>query len=179
LVLRLRVSSLPGRRGRVRRGGYLTRREAVAARDALLNDSGGTGATVEAWTVATWLRYWLTTRTSIRPSTLRSPLGSTNCFPHLQRIDAGEALPVELLAEDLQHYATQLRRHVTGSARQVLTIASGAASAAPTPAGQIAGGVLAVLASLVHGPRQRKPITLFRIDKTEPPTASLPAGQAV
>jgi hypothetical protein len=100
-------------------------------------------------------------------------------FDDLQRIDAGEALPVELLAEDLQHYAAQLRRHVTGSAGQVLTIASGAASAAPTPAGQIAGGVLAVLASLVHGPRQRKPITLFRIDKTEPPTASLPAGQAV
>ncbi|RZU76321.1 hypothetical protein EV384_4961 [Micromonospora kangleipakensis] len=89
---------------------------------------------------------------------------------------AGEALFVELLAEDLQHHATQLRRRVTGSARQVLSIASGAASAAPTPAGQIAGGVLAVLASLVHGPRQRKPITLFRINKTEPPTAFLPAG---
>jgi integrase len=86
------VSSLPGRRARVRRGGYLTRREAVAARDALLNDSVGTGATVEAWTVATWLRYWLTTRTSIRPSTLRSYTEHVDrhLIPHLGRIRLGE-----------------------------------------------------------------------------------------
>jgi integrase len=61
---------LPGRRERVRRGGYLTRREAVAARDALLGD--GNTATAEGWTVERWLRYGLTTRTGIRPTTLRS-----------------------------------------------------------------------------------------------------------
>ena len=65
------VPVLPGRRERERRGGYVTRREAVAARDALLGD-GSEQATAEGWTVARWLRYWLTTRTRIRPTTLRS-----------------------------------------------------------------------------------------------------------
>jgi integrase len=64
------VPVLPGRRERLRRGGYPTRREAVAARDALCGD--GTTATADGWTVTRWLRYWLTTRTKIRPTTLRS-----------------------------------------------------------------------------------------------------------
>src|SRR3954471_6683356 len=64
------VPVLPGRRERLRRGGYPTRREAIAARDALLG--GGDTATAEGWTVQRWLRYWLTTRTKIRPTTLRS-----------------------------------------------------------------------------------------------------------
>ena len=64
------VPVLPGRRARLRRGGYPTRREAIAARDALLGD--GDTATAEGWTVQRWLRYWLTTRTKIRPTTLRS-----------------------------------------------------------------------------------------------------------
>lgn len=57
------VPVLPGRRERLRRGGYLTRREAIAARDALLGD--GDTATAEGWTMQRWLRYWLTTRSSI------------------------------------------------------------------------------------------------------------------
>jgi hypothetical protein len=65
------VATLSGRRERVRRDGYATRRGAETARDELLNRSL-TGRTAEVWTVARWLRYWLTTRTSIRPSTLRS-----------------------------------------------------------------------------------------------------------
>jgi hypothetical protein len=65
------VATVQGLRERVRRGGYLTRRDAIAARDALLNRSDDDRG-VEAWTVGRWLRYWLTTRTSIRPSTLRS-----------------------------------------------------------------------------------------------------------
>src|SRR5512132_3933393 len=65
------VATVRGRRERVRRGGYLTRRDALAARDALLNHTDkDRGA--DAWTMARWLRYWLTTRTSIRPSTLHS-----------------------------------------------------------------------------------------------------------
>ena len=85
------VTAVPGRRGRVRRGGYLTRRDAVVARDVLL-DRGGEDATVEAWTVARWLRYWLTTRTSIRPSTLRSYTEHVqrHLIPHLGRIRLGE-----------------------------------------------------------------------------------------
>ncbi len=84
------VAALPGRRGRVRRGGYLTRRDALAARDALLGD--GPTATVEAWTVARWLRYWLTTRTSIRPTTLRSYTEHVerHLIPHLGRVPFGE-----------------------------------------------------------------------------------------
>jgi hypothetical protein len=62
------VPVLPGRRERLRRGGYPTRREAIAARDVLLGD--GETATAEGWTVQRWLRYWLTTRTKIRPTTL-------------------------------------------------------------------------------------------------------------
>jgi len=46
----------------------LTVPDAVAARDVILGrgDASGHVATVEAWTVGRWLRYWLTTRTSIR-----------------------------------------------------------------------------------------------------------------
>ena len=65
------VPSPTGRRERIRRGGYATRRDAAAARDAILDRSSGVGA-VETWTVARWLRYWLSTRTSLRPTTLRS-----------------------------------------------------------------------------------------------------------
>jgi hypothetical protein len=61
------VPVLPGRREWLRRGGYPTRREAVVARDALLGD--GDTATAEGWTVERWLRYWLTTRTRVRPTT--------------------------------------------------------------------------------------------------------------
>ena len=84
------VPVLPGKRERVRRGGYLTRREAVAARDALLGD--GNTATAEGWTVERWLRYWLTTRTRIRPTTLRSYQVhvENHLIPHLGRIRLSE-----------------------------------------------------------------------------------------
>jgi hypothetical protein len=80
-----------GRRERVRRGGYLTRRDAAAARDALLHRSAEDRG-VEAWTVGRWLRYWLTTRTSIRPSTLRSYTEHVerHLIPHLGRVRPGE-----------------------------------------------------------------------------------------
>jgi hypothetical protein len=85
------VATVRGRRERVRRGGYLTRRDAVAARDVLLNRSAEDRG-VDAWTVGRWLRYWLTTRTSIRPSTLRSYTEHVelHLIPHLGRIRLGE-----------------------------------------------------------------------------------------
>jgi len=85
------VATVRGRRERVRRGGYLTRRDAVAARDALLNRSAEDRG-VDAWTVGRWLRYWLTTRTSIRPSTLRSYTEHVelHLIPHLGRVRLGE-----------------------------------------------------------------------------------------
>jgi Phage integrase, N-terminal SAM-like domain len=83
------VPTVRGRRERVRRGGYLTRRDAVVARDGSTpsEDHG-----VDAWTVGRWLRYWLTTRTSIRPSTLRSYTEHVelHLIPHLGRIRLGE-----------------------------------------------------------------------------------------
>ncbi len=84
------VASVRGRRERVRRGGYLTRRDALAARDALLNPSEDHNA--DARTVGRWLRYWLTTRTSIRPSTLRSYTEHVelHLIPHLGRVRRGE-----------------------------------------------------------------------------------------
>jgi integrase len=48
----------------------------------------GDTATAEGWTVARWLRYWLTTRTTIRPTTLRSydVHAERHLIPHLGRI---------------------------------------------------------------------------------------------
>ncbi len=65
------VATMFGRRERVRRGGYATRRDAETARDELLERSRAE-RTTQIWTVARWLRRWLSTRSSIRPSTLRS-----------------------------------------------------------------------------------------------------------
>ena len=76
------VPVLPGRRERLRRGGYPTRREAIAARDALLGD--GDAATAEGWT----MQRWLTTRTRIQPTTLRSyeVHVERHLIPHLGRV---------------------------------------------------------------------------------------------
>jgi integrase len=81
---------LPGRRERLRRGGYPTRREPIAARDTLLGD--GDTATAEGWTMQRWLRYWLTTRTKIRPTILRSYQVHVerHLIPHLGRIRLSE-----------------------------------------------------------------------------------------
>jgi hypothetical protein len=65
------VSTLAGRRERARRGGFPTKSAATAARNALLSRSREESTTV-LWAVGKWLRFWLSTRTSIRPSTLRS-----------------------------------------------------------------------------------------------------------
>jgi hypothetical protein len=54
------VTTMFGRRERVRRGGYGTRRAAEAARDELLEHSRAERTTA-TWTVARWLRYWLST----------------------------------------------------------------------------------------------------------------------
>ncbi len=85
------VTTLSGRRERVRRGGFATRRDAEAARDKMLARSceESTGA---VWTVERWLRYWVTTRTSIRPSTLRSYAEhvDNHLVPYLGRIRLGE-----------------------------------------------------------------------------------------
>ncbi|HEY3034212.1 MAG TPA: tyrosine-type recombinase/integrase, partial [Streptosporangiaceae bacterium] len=85
------VARFQGRRERIRRGGYPTRREALAARDALLRP-GLDGGTTQGWTVARWLRFWLISRTSIRPSTLRSYHHHVDAhlIPHLGRLQLDE-----------------------------------------------------------------------------------------
>jgi len=85
------VSTIFGRRERVRRGGYATRHAAELARDELLERSRAERTTA-TWTVARWLRYWLSTRTSIRPSTIRSYTEHVerHLIPHLGRIRLGE-----------------------------------------------------------------------------------------
>jgi integrase len=85
------VTTIFGRRERVRRGGYGTRREAEAARDELLERSRAE-RTSATWTVARWLRYWLSTRTRIRPSTLRSYTEHVDrhLIPHIGRTRLGE-----------------------------------------------------------------------------------------
>jgi integrase len=85
------VTTMFGGRERVRRVGYPTRQAAEAARDELLERSRAE-RTTQTWTVAQWLRYWLSTRTNIRPSTLRSytePV-ERHLIPHLGRIRPGE-----------------------------------------------------------------------------------------
>jgi hypothetical protein len=61
-------TNLLGQRERARRGGYPSQSAARQARDEFL---AGTAAdrTAEGWTVERWLRHWLDSRTSIRPTT--------------------------------------------------------------------------------------------------------------
>jgi len=65
---RCSATNLLGRRERARRGGYPSQAAARRAGDAWLS---GTAAdrTAEGWTVERWLRHWLDTHTSIRPTT--------------------------------------------------------------------------------------------------------------
>lgn len=57
-----------GRVDRVRRGGFASEQDARQARDTLLEMSREE-CTGQNWTVARWLRYWLSTRTRIRATT--------------------------------------------------------------------------------------------------------------
>jgi hypothetical protein len=59
---------LLGRSERVRRGGYPSQAAARRARDEWLATTGA-DRTARWWTVERWLRYWLSTRTAIRPTT--------------------------------------------------------------------------------------------------------------
>lgn len=65
----VQVTTVGGRKARYRRGGFATRDTAAAARHAIL-DGPADEAAAGAWTVARWLRYWLTqAEPHLRPST--------------------------------------------------------------------------------------------------------------
>jgi Phage integrase, N-terminal SAM-like domain len=91
VYLKRQLSTVAGRRERARRGGFPTKAAAVQARKALLSRSAEESTTV-LWTVAKWLRYWLPTRTSIRPSTLRSYTEHVDnvLIPHLGSVRLGK-----------------------------------------------------------------------------------------
>ena len=65
-----RVPELAGGSRQVRRGGFRSAATARAARAELLGQPPQLRA-AGTWTLAQWLRQWLTTRTSIRPTTRR------------------------------------------------------------------------------------------------------------
>ncbi len=60
--------NLMGHREQLRRGGYRTEVAARRARDEVLGRSREE-QTSRSWTVAQWLRYWLSTLVGIRPTT--------------------------------------------------------------------------------------------------------------
>jgi integrase len=68
-----------GRAERLRRGGYPSRAAALRAREEWLTQSEE-ARTGRAWTVQRWLRYWLSTRVSIRPTTRLSHQGYIEQF---------------------------------------------------------------------------------------------------
>jgi hypothetical protein len=63
------ATNLLGRPERVRRGGFASQPAARRARDAWLASTEA-DRTAQGWTVERWLRYWLSTRTRLRPTTL-------------------------------------------------------------------------------------------------------------
>ena len=93
------ATNLMGRRERVRRGGYPSRAAARHARDEALNrsrqDQSG-----HAWTVERWLRYWLSTRVGIRPTTRLSHTQYIERFliPHVGKIRLTELTARQLTA---------------------------------------------------------------------------------
>jgi hypothetical protein len=76
-----------GRAERIRRGGYPSQAAARRARDEWLAQTQE-ARSGRAWTVQRWLRYWLSTRVSIRPTTRLSHAGYIEQFliPHLGSI---------------------------------------------------------------------------------------------
>ncbi|GAA0237132.1 site-specific integrase [Cryptosporangium japonicum] len=66
-----RMPDPTGRSRQVRRGGFLTKTAACRARDDLLAQTPELRAGT-SWTLQNWLHHWISTRTSIRPTTRRS-----------------------------------------------------------------------------------------------------------
>jgi len=76
-----------GRAERIRRGGYPSQAAARRARAEWLAHTGQE-RTARSWTLERWLRYWLASRTQIRPTTRLHYTRDVDLFliPHLGRI---------------------------------------------------------------------------------------------
>ncbi|MFC8848538.1 MULTISPECIES: tyrosine-type recombinase/integrase [unclassified Micromonospora] len=124
--------NLLGRAERIRRGGYPSEAAARKARDELLalsrEEQSG-----RCWTVARWLRYWLSTRNRIRPTTRMHYTHDVERFliPHIGQLILGDLNPRQLTAAFAQIAATRNRsgqlqsactlRHVHTTLRAALT----------------------------------------------------------
>ncbi len=83
----VQVPTTGGRRRRLRRGGFRTAISATAARDRVLADTA-VGAAGQGWTVARWLRHWLSALPlQVRPSTAAGYRAHVeeHLIPHLGR----------------------------------------------------------------------------------------------
>src|SRR6266571_3406172 len=88
---RCSTSNALGGTERVRRGGYGSRPAALRAREEWLARTAQE-RTAGSWTLARWLRHWLSTRTAIRPTTRSSHTGYIEQFliPHLGKVRLAE-----------------------------------------------------------------------------------------
>ncbi|MCX4469376.1 site-specific integrase [Micromonospora sp. NBC_01655] len=131
--------NLLGQVERVRRGGYASEEAARRARDELLALSREEQAG-QSWTVTRWLRYWLSTRKRIRPTTKMHYTRDIENFliPHIGHLILGELNPRQLnaafaqialthnragqpqTASTLQHIHATLRAALTGAYREGL-----------------------------------------------------------
>ncbi|MDG4778159.1 tyrosine-type recombinase/integrase [Micromonospora sp. WMMD961] len=131
--------NLIGQAERIRRGGFSSQAAARRARDELLALSRE-GQAGRSWTVTRWLRYWLSTRTRIRPTTRMHYTRDIEQFliPHLGQLILGDVTSRQLNAAfaaiaatrtragqlrsacTLQHLHTTLRAALTGAVREGL-----------------------------------------------------------
>ncbi|MFY1597058.1 hypothetical protein [Micromonospora sp. WMMD737] len=126
--------NLLGQVERIRKGGYPSEKAARRARDELLALSREEQAG-QSWTVARWLRYWLTTKARIRPTTKMHYTRDIENFliPHIGHLILGDLTARQLntafaqiavthnrsgqpqTACTLQHIHTTLRAALTGA----------------------------------------------------------------
>ncbi|MFI6162931.1 tyrosine recombinase XerC [Micromonospora haikouensis] len=131
--------NLLGHTERIRRGGYPSEAAARRARDELLALSRQEQAG-RSWTLARWLRYWLSTKTRIRPTTRMHYTHDVERFliPHIGHLILGDLSARQLTAAfgqiaatrnrsgqlqrpcTLQHVHTTLRAALTGAVREGL-----------------------------------------------------------
>ncbi|MET7419138.1 type II toxin-antitoxin system prevent-host-death family antitoxin [Dactylosporangium sp. NPDC005555] len=106
-----RVRDIRGRSTQVRRSGFPSQAAATRARDDML-DQSLERFTGQRWTVERWLRYRLTTRTSIRPTTLRVYTQHIEHYliPHL-----GKLRLAEVTVRHLTVMFADLAKHTTRS----------------------------------------------------------------
>jgi integrase len=100
-------AGLDGRRRRIRRGGYPSRKAAAAILARLRSPRPG-GAATGVLTVGDWLAHWLVARTATAPSTVRGYAAHVRLYlaPYL-----GQVLLAELTAAQVQAMFTAIIRH--------------------------------------------------------------------